>query len=415
MQPHKLITISLFLFLSISLFSQEKYYDIETRTLLDSLDKRILDLNKKIQNFGGNRDATYFYSKRELDMTIFLREYEELIFDENLLQAQRLIESRVKTSEKRSDKFAVDYYLGYKTMLTKLRSSKRAHYQKLFAKEKTFKKEYDKYIKPGDEFAYVKALRMLELAINFALEMGLNETLDYLVRYENYTRALLMDLNSNYELDKLTSTESSFQKVFNVLLESDSLDILIQAQELVNSCSNYSAKALSNLDTNYFAMQRIVVANAMADWNERQGISTELSSLTGQAVVARRDSLNREGIYQWNDLIVVIGSVNFDSKSENVMRGEAIIAADRRLYNYIRINKVANVNRKMELGKTYLLPIEDKDKVGYFRFDHDKNAWQYMVAYSIVINKKTTEEIGRFLPPLQFQDYISDIIPQENE
>ena len=108
-----------------------------------------------------------------------------------------------------------------------------------------------------------------------------------------------------------------------------------------------------------------------------------------------------------NVFILVIGSVNFDSKSDNVRKGEAIIDADRTLFNYLRVNKLSKSNKTMELGKTYILPIKDRDKVSYFRYDDNVQAWQYIVAYTHVISPKFTRDIGRFLPPLQFQDNIS--------
>lgn len=410
----KITLLFLLFFLCGGLQAQEKYIDESTKIILDSLDARIEFLHARVKKFGANRDAKYFYTKREIDMTVFVREYEEMVFDENLVEAQRLIESRIKTSEKRMDTYAIDYYKGYQTKLTKLRGRKRAQYQELFEKEKAFNKVYKKYIEPADEQAYIKTHRMLDLAINYAKEMGRDETLLLLMKYKNYTSALVLDLHSKYELDKLTSSVSSFEKVFEPLRSSDSLTIIIEGQDLVNLCFNYSALALTKIDSNFFEMQKVVVANAIADWNEKQGISSELASLTGQAIIARRDTLNKEGIYQWNDYILVIGSVIFNSKSESLRKGEAIIDADRTLYNYLRLNKVAKTSKSMQMGKTYLLPIKEKDEVSYFRHDAARQAWQYMVAYTFVISVKTTQEVARFLPPLQFQDSISEIELQHN-
>lgn len=391
-----------------TVFSQEKYIDEETKAVLDSLDERIVQLNEKVKKFGGNRDAKYFYTKREIDMTVFLREYEEYVFDEDLVGAQRLIESRIKTSEKRADKFAIDFYSDYKSKLTKLRGQKRAHYQKLFEKEKSFAKEYKTYIKPGTEQAYRKAHRMLDLAIKYGEDMGLDQPLIYLRKYKDNTTALMLDLKSGYDLAKLTSKEKHFQKVFNPLNQNDSLAIILKGKELVDLCYDFSYLARTDLDSNYFAMQKVVVANAIADWNERQGIASELASLTGQAIVARRDSLNKEGIYQWSDYILVIGSVVFESSSESLRKGEAIIDSDKTLYNYLRVNKILKGNKKMSMGQTYLLPVKVKDQVAYFRHDPSKQGWQYMVAYTMVLSEKKTQEIGQFLPPLQFNDSITE-------
>ena len=408
MKPQKITLLLFLLFLSSRLFAQEGYMETATKNQLDSLSKRIEQLHKKINQFGGNRDARFFSTKRELDMTVFLREYEELIYNENLIQAQRLIDSRIKLSKKRSDQYAIKYYSDYQTQLTRLRGEKRGHYQKLFAKEKIFYKEYKGYIEPADKRAYIKTIRMLDLAIKYANEKGYNEVQNYLYKYRDYTLALMLDLESAYELEKLTDSESSYLKVYDELVEIDSLEKLQEAQLLVDQCYKYSSLARTKLDSNYFKKQKMAAANALADWNERQGISTELASLTGQAVVGRRDSVNKEGIYQWNDLILVIGSLNFDSKSEAIRKGEAIIDADKTLYNYIRVNKLSNKGTNIQMGKTYLLPVKDRDKVSYFRYDNNVQAWQYIVAYSSVISPKFTREMGRFLPPMQFRDSISD-------
>lgn len=396
-----------------SSFAQDKYIDEATKFVLDSLDNRIEQLNNNVKKFGGNRDAKYFYTKREIDMTVFLREYEEMVFDEDLMAAQRLIDSRIKTSEKRADNFAVNFYSGYQTKLTRLRGQKRAHYQKLFEKEKSFAKEYKSYIAPGTRQAYIKTHRMLDLAIRYGEEINLNETMVYLRKYKDYTTALSLDLESKYDLKKITQKEKNFDKVFIPYKESDTLNVIIEGMQLVDLCYEYSYLARSPLDSNFFAAQKVVVANAIADWNEKQGIASELATLTGQSIVARRDSLNKEGIYQWSDHILVIGSVNFESNSESLRRGEAIIDADKTLHNYLRINKILRESKKMEMGKTYLLPIKEKEIVSYFRYDPGRQAWQYMVAYSMVISPRKTQEIGQFLPPLQFQDSISEVeLPQ---
>ncbi len=402
--------VCILLIFSTSLFlkAQETAgYGIEHT--VDSLTKRIDFLSKKINDAGASRDASYYARKRDLDMTMFLLDYEQLIYDEDLSQALRLIEIKIKQSEKRSDEYAVNYYEDHKKNLVKLRQEKQIHYNNLFKKEKIFYKEYKEYIDPGTQEAYDRTLRMLSLAIKYAQEKKRNQTLVYLKKYYNQTKALIIDLNNDYDLKELTKKESNFRKVYNPLLESDSLDIIQEGKACVDACYDYASLADTKLDSIYFFKQKLVIANAIADWSERQGISAELASLTGQAIIARRDSLNKEGIYQWNDMILVIGSLNFDSKSESIKKGEAIIDADKTLYKYMRVNKITKNDKKFDLGQTFLLPIKDKDRVSYFRYDNEKMAWQYIVAYSYIIDEKFTEEMGRFLQPLQFKDSISEL------
>ena len=406
-------TYFLFLFLGVvltfkSVQAQEKLFDEKTKFTLDSLDKRMEVLESKIKKMEGNRDASLFRTKRELDMTLFLRHYEEYVFDEDLMSAQRLINSKIKASEKRSDKYAISFYKGYQTKLTRLRGQKRTHYQELFVKEKNFKKEFDSYSKKGDEYNLTKTARMVELAIKYAEEQNLKETLNYLYRYRKLAEAMLFDLHSPYDLKKLSNSSKKFFKTFEPLIEDDSLHVIQEGMELAENCLNYTQIINCRLRPGFFDRQKIAAANAITDWNSRQGITAELASLTGQAIVARLDSVNREGIYRWNNMILVIGSVNFSSKSEMVRRGEAIIDADKTILNYIRINKVANIkNRKTQTGKTYMVPFVIGKKKEYFQYNFKNSKWQYMICYTEVINEKTTAEMSKFLPPLQFIEEIS--------
>lgn len=403
----RIFVISILIFNTFLLSGQNKFIDSDTRNLFDSLDYRIKYLENQIPRLSSNRDAQYFSTKRELDMTIFLREYEEMIFDEDLLAADRLIDSKIKASEKRSDKFAIDFYKLYQTKLTRLRGEKRTYYQKLFEKEKNFRKEFEKYVSVGDEYSLNRAKRMVELAINYAEDQQLKETLVYLHKYKKYAIALIYDLHSDYDLKKLTASEQSFQKVFEPMLDSDSLNVIIEAGNLVDQCYNYSYAAGTKPDTNFFGMQRIAVANSVADWNERQGITAELASLTGQSVIARLDSINREGIYQWRDMILVIGTVKFNSKSDNVRRGEAIIDSDQTLLNYIRVNKLSKIEAKnTEIGKSYMVPYSIDGNKSYYFYNQSTQQFQYMICYTDVVNQQVTKEMIRFLPPLQFQEEI---------
>ncbi len=389
--------------------AQEKVFDEKTKYILDSLDNRIITLEKSIDQMGASRDANLFRTKRELEMTRFLRQYEELIYDEDLLTALDLIDAKIKESEKRVDNYAINYYKNYRTKLTRLRGQKRAHYQELFAKKKNFEKEYKAYIKGGDEYSLIRAKRMVELAIKYAEEKKFTETIKYLYQYRDLTDALIFDVHSEFDLKKLCNSESYFLKIFEPLIENDSLEVIKKGLELAGQCFNYTSTTPCKIKPDFFALQKIAAANAVADWNERQGITAELASLTGQAVIAKLDSVNREGIYQWKNMILVIGSVNFSSRSDMVRRGEAIIDADKTLLDYVRINKLAKVKKnKIEAGKTYMVSYFLDGKKTYFNYNFNKQEYQYMICYTSIINEKVTMEMIRFLPPLQFREEISD-------
>jgi hypothetical protein len=390
----------------VHLNAQEEFYDEKTRHTIDSLDNRIAFLEGQIPKLSNNRDAKYFSTKRDLDMTNFVRSYELFLFEEDLEAAGQLIDSRIKASEKRMDQFAVDFYKGYNLELTKVRGRQQAHYQELFEKEKNFKKEWQVYIDVGDEYSLNRALRMVDLAIKYASEKNLQETLIYLKKYKRFTEMLIFDVNSPFDLKKLTSNESVFMNTFGPMIDSDSLETIKKGMRLVEACYNYSAGVNAVVDTVFLAKKKTAADNAIADWNSKQGISEDLAKLTGRAFTAQLDSINHEGIYSWKNKIVVIGSMNFSSKAENVRRGEAIMDADRRVINYIRLNKYANVSNSVKIGNTVMLPFILNGNTAYFIFDKTTNKWQYMICYSMVVNEQVTKLMLKSLYPMQFQEEI---------
>lgn len=413
MKPERNILSFIFFLFALQnfnlLFAQEQFIDARTRFLFDSLQQRITFLENNVNSQSENRDAQYFFNRRELDMTVFRLQYEKFIFDEELEEADILIDSRIKSAEKRADQYAIDFYRSYNTKLTKLRGEKRTYYQTLLNKESSFKKEFEKFTKVGDEYSLKRAERMVDLALNYARDQNMKNAETFLVKYEKLVDALIFDYFSVYDLEKLTSSEKKFLKTVQPLIENDSLAVIKEAAVITDQSYHYASARKCKTTPEFFAAQKIVVANALADWNERQGIKAELATLTGQAVIARLDTINRPGIYRWKQMILVVGSVDFTSKSDAVRRGEAIINADRTILNYVRVNRLANVTSKSaKIGHTYVLPYKVEGEKSNFMFLPSSGQWQYMIGYTMVINENVTEEIRRFLPPLQFQEELSE-------
>ncbi len=382
---------------------QEALMDAVTKNRLDSLDQRIKYLELEIPILAETLAPSYFFVKRELDYTIFQSYYYRYIFDEELDQARTLIESRLKGAQKRGDTDAVAFYSGYSNKLTKEIANQQRRYNYLFAKEKNFRSEFDRFIEAADEYSLNRAKRMTDLAIKFASEKNLPTVLEYLYRYQNYVAACLFDFSSEYDLVKLTHSEASFQKAFTLLIESDSLELIQEAGKLTDQCYNYVANIHSALDTNYFAMQRKVVNTSISDYNERKGYNSNLTKLGGQSVIARVDSLNKEGIYKWHDKILVVGHFKPTASIDNVKKGEAIIDADRKLFEYIRVNRLAKLKDDARLGQTYFIPYQEDDKIKDFCYNPNLKQYQYMICYTMIESSSLTKEINKFLPPLQFK------------
>ncbi len=384
------------------LHGQQAFYDHHTKNLLDSLGNRIIVLGKEIPRLAENRATNYFFAKRDLDFTIFLKHYHEYIFDEELDKAQDLVESRQKSVQKRGDKTAEDFYRDYKRRINNEISEQQRRYQALFAKEKTFKKEFYRFVNEGDEYSLKRAQRMTDLALKYALEKKLSSVYGYLFNYKSYINSLLYDYYSEYDLARLTKSEAEFERSFLPLVESDSLDLIQEAGKLVDHCYNYSLNTSSSLDTMYFAQQKRLVAYYISDYYDREGSSEVLAGMKQTSFIARLDTLIQEGIYQWEDQIIVIGHFKPEAINKNVRKGEAILNADQRLIQYMRLNRLIKFDKELKMGQTYLIPYVNNEQLTEFMYNPSKKSYQYIVCYTKIDSDYFTRKLGQYLPPLQF-------------
>jgi hypothetical protein len=400
----RIIKLAIFFIISApGLMGQEVPVDLDYKTLIDSLDIRIKNLDSEIPRLSAIRDANYFYKKRDLDITIFLSSYYRFLSDEDIDQAKELIESRLYVAQKRKDAYSIDFFQGYKLQLTKEIGRQRARYQYLFKDEKNFKKVFYNTLNESDENSLKRCKHLTDLALKYAREQNLETVIKYLTKYEGIIDAAIYNSTAEYDLKKLTKSESAFQKMFTPLIESDSLELIYKADSIVEHCYKYSASTSCRLDTNFFAKKKKIVIIAISDFNARKGANAELTILAGQTIIARFDTINREGIYKWHESIIVIGHFNPKSKSENVNKGEAIIDADRRLFEYIRINRIAKLGKSVKLGNTFIIPFEFENKPIGFMFNPRVKKYQYMICYTRIKNKNLTQKITKVLPPLEFE------------
>ena len=383
---------------------QQSIIDPRIKHLLDSLDNRIAVLNAEMPAITKTKDVSYYYKKRELDLTRFYRLYEEYVFEEDLDMAEELTMRQLEYSKSRKDNYSTEVIEEYFKRLKNERKEQLARYKKLFAKEKNFKKEFESYLKVGDLYALRRAKRMTELAIKYANQQKIESATGYLPGYLGYIDAVLFDYESEFDLSRLTRSESNFEKKFIPLVSSDSISHIMKAKELVENCYNYAASTKSILDTGYFELQRNVVATSISDYYERKGVSAELAKLTEQSVIARLDTLNREGVYKWHDKIIVIGTLRPSAKFTTVKKGEAIIKADQELLEYVRVNKIMKLKKEIRVGTTFLIPFNIDDEYSNFHYNRELQRWQYMVCYTQIVNKYTTKELSKFLPPMIFQE-----------
>jgi hypothetical protein len=370
----------------------------------DSLDHRVTDLQKQIPKLKQARDVAYYNIQRELELTLFVKSVEEYIHEEDLDNAKKLVEIRLEKAEFRREQFTVAFCRKYKDDVNNLIRQQRIHYQALFEKEKNFKKEFDRFAATGNSDSYQKTLRMVNLALKYANENNLTETIKYLDNYKAYTEALIFDAGSAYDLASLTSNAKEFEKVFLPLVESDTLEDIREAESLISYCINYSRLTGSRLDPAFFTRQGLVVTSSLSDLLESKGREKDLERYTDEAVKARVDSLNPCGVFKWHEQIIVIDEFNPSSGMEAVKKGEAIIHADRMLAAYLKKNKLCKSEKDLTFGYAYVIPYHSNTKNSAFFFNSSSQKWQYITCYTSVVNTEYTQHVSKYMPPLQFLD-----------
>ncbi len=236
----------------------------------DSLDQRVSELQKQIPKLKQARDVAYYNKQRELELTLFVKNVEEYIQEEDLDNAKKVVEARLEKAEFRREQYSVTFCRKYKDDVNNLIKQQRIHYQALFAKEKNFKKEFDRLAETGSTDNYQKTLRMVNLALKYANENNLTETIKYLDNYKSYTEALIFDAGSEYDLASLTGNAKEFEKVFLPLVESDTIEDIREAESLISYCTNYSRLTGSRLDPAFFARQGLVVTSSLSDLAGKQ-------------------------------------------------------------------------------------------------------------------------------------------------
>lgn len=398
-KKHILIVILLL----VSMVTQAQVSDPLTYTRqIEALDVEIAQLNQQIPRLRDNRDPSYFYVKRELDIAIFKKNYTQFVYEENLNSAKNLTENKLQKSFQKKDDYSIGLYEQYLLEINGLIKTQMQRYQALFDKERFFRRHYNKTIKPGTIESYEQALRFTQLALKYARERNLVNALDYVNKYHNYAEALLFDANSEYDLAKITHSNNNFLYVFQPLVSSDSLQHIEEAGNLVEQCFNYAANSKSILDTNYFALKQRAVISAMADYHANKG--NELNNITDRVIYANLHEMNPNGVYKWGRYILVIDTISLNANLRNVMQGEAIIEADRKLIEYISTNNLGKVKKTVKFGETFVLPYVISGAKKTFYYDSYKQIWQYMVCYTRVESAYFTKQVSQYMSPITFTD-----------
>lgn len=413
MHPDRIVLrISVFLFVLMlpvisgfdQLRAQESLMKTDFEHLFDSIDNRIAILQQQVSQHKKIRDASYYNLQRELDLTLFVRTYEEHVMEEKLDEARELVETELEGARFRKDKYSESFLKKYEDKVYRQLKQQRMYYQDLLAKEKKFKKAYLKIVKPRTLKSYQKADRMIRFALKYANENNFQQTASYLNRYLIYNQSFIYNYNTTYDLAKLTAKEKNFEKIFNPLVESDSIKDIKEAEDLLNKSRHYSKLTRTALDSAYFEQQNLVIATALSDILRRQGREKELEKYTDQAVKAKLDTLNPAGVFKWNEYVVVIDEFVPKSSFENVKKGEAIIHADNMLATYLNKNKLCKSISELKFGYAFIIPYQSNVKNSVFYHNKITGKWQYIACYTAINSETYTKNVSKFMPPIYFEN-----------
>lgn len=391
-------------------------YTQEQQALFDSLQKKIDILEERLKKQKNNMDASIYFTQKELEKAIFMKKYEEFVIDEKLDAAIDMTRAKIEESRKKKDQVSVDFYTQYEKRWYEEVRLQRIKYQDLFKSEKNFKKEYEKYTDLETVEGYEKAKRICVLAIKYAMETGgQNTTINYLENYWKAADAREFDLSSPYDLERLTSKEKFFDKLFLPLVESDSIQHIEEAGRIVDHCITYSNYTITPLPPAYFYKKRNVVAAAISDYYDKLGNKMDLSKLTDRAIKLRLDTLNPYGVFKWGQSILVIHYFTPKSNSVDVRRGEAILKADQQLIKYITLNDLGTIEEDDKMGYTFVIPYFRPEGRMDFYFDVSVEGFQYMVCYTMVKSPEFTQKIIKYMPPIQFEEELEANESKEKE
>jgi hypothetical protein len=396
----KLFLIISFIIKTISSFASGDITYTVNQRFFDSLENRVTYFEGILPELKQKRSPQYLSTRQLLEKTEFVLQFERFVYDQEFAQAKELTQVKIIHAQINRDKAGETFYKLYDDRVNRMVKDQKMYYQMLFAKEKNIRKKINKIIRPGTLEAYQSGRREVLSGLKYAREARLRKIENILQQQLDYINALILDEESEFDLEQITFSEKYFFERFNVLVKSDNLDLILKADTLLVKAKRYAELMHTDIDTSFFGKQQRVIITARSDYHYQKGLA--LDTLANEVVQGKLSAINRNGVYNWHNYILVIGEFNFGSGFKNVNRGEAVLSADKKLLQYIRMNKLADVDEGLEVGQAFLVPYMVDQRKQYFLENPKSKKLQYMVCYTMIENKKTMEGIVRYLKPINF-------------
>jgi hypothetical protein len=371
------------------------------QTYIDSISTAITKYESKITLYKKQRAPELFYYRNELEKSLFKQQYAVMANEEEFEQLLKLANKKLKNSKFRNDQDLISFYNAKEDQIEREIKYQKIRYQRLFKKERYFRKAIKPFMDEDSVELLQKAKRRVFLARKFASDKNLQSSVALLDQINNEIDAMIMNARSSFDLEYYARKPNRFIKDVTELIESDSISDLRKAKQLIYDCHDYASIANSKLDEGLLTRQKFYLENATNAFYEREGLKLSGQEMQGSVISLKPDQPTKDGVYKFDNYVLVINSFDPSSSFERIQKGEAIINADKTLSSYIRANNLGRLQDNDKVGKTFIIPFIVNDKKQSLLFVPEKELWQYRVCYTKIKDDKFTENIVKYLPPAE--------------
>lgn len=366
------------------------------KSRLDSLEYKIKHIKE------GDEIKDYFY-KAEIKKQEFIIEYMNDILHDKLNVAKILIEKRLQ------DKELTESVTGEKKLYERYQEDLKQRYidqdnnlLELVKKKGEFKKKFQEITKKPsfENYQYVRDLiaRCKDYAQRNKLEVP-----EYLNFYQKYSSAKMVDESTEFDLEKSANKKSFFFKTLKPLLESENMGEYLKAASYLDSLELYATTAPRvKLKRKDFLNKKNELIRLIQKEQELIGYDSLANKGTRYSVkTLANDSLNSEGIFEFNGHIVVITNFKSQYTTGRFIQSDGVQKADKILVRYAdehdNAEKHLKANEKVKGGKVipYVLDGENKNL-----FPSPLGFYQIRVSYETIRNKSFTKSLENNLVPV---------------
>ncbi len=378
--------------------------DIYVRDSIQEVLRKKTDIQKR-----------YFYES-ELKKYNFKIQYDSLIIKDKLEKAEQLVKKKLSNKELRETitgelRMFKAYYIDDQARLLEAESE----LERLLEKRRPFKKKFKELTKPKNLEGYLEGEELAQRCINYGKRINYPTT-EHVKYYDQYARAKILDEHiKKADLEKITKKKKTFLKTMKPYLEAEDMDKYIEAMNLLDTIELYARTApkvklkRKEFISVHYKLQRLIE-------REREYLNYDKLAKKGKNYgiqQLRSDTANPEGIFVFNDKIVVIKSFNSEYNMISLIEGDGRQQADKMLVRYADENdnkdKHSKANERVKGGKAIPYFVDGSIQKVY----SEQGLYQIRVSYDVVRNKSFTNQLKEGIRPVDIDTNYYGLIHKD--